>query len=162
MKTQKYLILLLVLLLSLISISAITAADNSTDNSISTANTNELILEENINEDFSSSNENSNIALNENNNKDNLDSEIDNPTLTDSTPLNFNKLNEAINGNTNDTIYLTNNYTYNSGTDSAYIDGIHIGRNLTIYGNGITIDGNHMARIFKARLAILQSTILIL
>ena len=38
--------------------------------------------------------------------------------------------------------------TYNSGTDSAYIKGIQIGRNLTIYGNGITLDGNHLARIF--------------
>ena len=64
--------------------------------------------------------------------------------------LNFTSLNETINGNNNSTIYLMNDYLFNEESDQDFITGIYINRNLTIYGNNITIDGNHMARIFNA------------
>ncbi len=146
MVNKKYLVLILIL--SLISISAISAADDSTETSINKIKDDKIVLDNNNNEEISRSIENNELNLDKHNNGNNLDSKVNNPTITDSNTLNFSQLNEAINGNTNDTIYLTNNYTYNSGTDSAYIKGIQIGRNLTIYGNGITLDGNHLARIF--------------
>ena len=141
MKTRKSLFLLLILLLSLISISAISAADNSAENSI---NANELISDENIHNDVLSSDENENAALNENDN-----GEVDNLKAIDAPPLNFSQLNEAINGNTRDTIYLTDNYLYDNQTDYDYVEGIQINRSLTIHGNGVMIDGDHMTRLFK-------------
>ena len=57
-------------------------------------------------------------------------------------------LNQTINGNTNDTITLNNNYTYNSASDSAFTEGIIINRPVTINGNGHKIDGKNLARIF--------------
>ncbi|WP_405322275.1 peptidoglycan-binding protein [Methanobrevibacter thaueri] len=68
-------------------------------------------------------------------------------TITDGTT--FWDLNKTINGNTNDTITLNNNYTYNSASDSAFTEGIVINRPVTINGNGYTINANGKARIFQ-------------
>lgn len=47
------------------------------------------------------------------------------------------------------TLELVINYTYNSGTDSAYVDGISINKQITIKGMGnIVIDAQQKARIF--------------
>ena len=70
-------------------------------------------------------------------------------TTADNVELSFKDLNTTINGNTNSTIYLSNNYKYNSASDTDFTDGIVIERDLTIFGNGVTIDGNKMARIFN-------------
>ena len=43
---------------------------------------------------------------------------------------------------------LTQNYTYNPETDSAFLNGISITSSITIDGDGYTIDGNGQARIF--------------
>ena len=40
-------------------------------------------------------------------------------------------------------------YIFNNDSDSSLSDGITISKNLTIYGNGATIDGNSTARIFN-------------
>ncbi|WP_116592083.1 right-handed parallel beta-helix repeat-containing protein [Methanobrevibacter thaueri] len=56
-------------------------------------------------------------------------------------------LNQTINGNTNDTITLDKNYAYNPASDSAFIEGIAITRQVTINGNGHTIDAKGQARI---------------
>ncbi|WP_295723001.1 pectate lyase-like adhesive domain-containing protein [uncultured Methanobrevibacter sp.] len=69
-------------------------------------------------------------------------------TTADNAELTFTDLNTAIKGSTNSTIYLSNNYKYNNDTDFMVQGGISINRNLVIYGNGVTIDGNKMARIF--------------
>ena len=60
----------------------------------------------------------------------------------------FTELNEKINGNDNSVIYLDSNYTFKPGTDDKYKNGIYIDRDVTIYGNGYTLDGNNVARIF--------------
>ena len=47
------------------------------------------------------------------------------------------------------TLELVRNYTYNSGTDSVYVDGISINKPITIKGMGnIVIDAQQKARIF--------------
>ncbi|WP_405264668.1 peptidoglycan-binding protein [Methanobrevibacter sp.] len=60
-------------------------------------------------------------------------------------------LNNAINGNANDTITLDKNYTYNSASDSAFTEGILINRQVTINGNGYTIDAQGKARVFNVQ-----------
>ncbi|MBE6512790.1 MAG: hypothetical protein E7Z75_06585 [Methanobrevibacter olleyae] len=59
----------------------------------------------------------------------------------------FTDLNELINGNTNDTITLDKNYTYNPEIDSEFKNGVKIYRTVTIIGNGYTINGAGQARI---------------
>ena len=59
----------------------------------------------------------------------------------------FTDLNELINGNSDDTITLDKNYTYNPDIDSDFKNGVEIYRKLTIIGNGYTIDGAGRARI---------------
>ncbi len=44
---------------------------------------------------------------------------------------------------------LNKNYVFNPDSDSAFVDGIIIKRAVTIEGNGITIDGNHLTRILQ-------------
>ena len=58
-------------------------------------------------------------------------------------------LNNAINGNANDTITLDRDYAYNPASDSAFTEGIVINRPVTINGNGYTINANGKARIFQ-------------
>ena len=59
----------------------------------------------------------------------------------------FTDLNELINGNSDDTITLDKNYTYNPDIDSDFKNGVKIYRTVTIIGNGYTIDGAGQARI---------------
>ena len=67
--------------------------------------------------------------------------------ITDGTT--FWDLNNAINGNNDKDVYLNGNYKYNPETDSDFKNGILIERNVTVHGNGHTLDGNHEARIFQ-------------
>ena len=60
----------------------------------------------------------------------------------------FTHLNQAINENNNSEIYLYSNYKYSPGDDS-FKEGIVINRDVTIYGNGHTINGSGQACIFK-------------
>ena len=48
-------------------------------------------------------------------------------------------------------IYLNKNYNYNFITDARFKEGIIINHNLTIYGNGFTLDGENFVRIFKVQ-----------
>ena len=68
-------------------------------------------------------------------------------TVTDGTT--FWDLNQTINGNTNDTITLDRNYAFNSTIDSDFTEGIFINREVTINGNGYTIDAKGKARVFR-------------
>ncbi|WP_458406325.1 Ig-like domain repeat protein, partial [Methanobrevibacter sp.] len=46
------------------------------------------------------------------------------------------------------TLSLTMDYVFDEAVDGAYVNGINIGHTITIDGNGHTIDGNNLARIF--------------
>ena len=65
--------------------------------------------------------------------------------------------------NSNDTLKLTMNYTYDSSCDENYIAGIAINKSLTIDGNGYTLSGNNLARIFyvNANSVVLKNIIFI-
>ena len=69
--------------------------------------------------------------------------------LETSSSKTFSDLNKAINGNSNSNIYLDSDYTFNSDSDTAFVSGIVIDRQVTIYGNGHTIDASKSARIFS-------------
>ncbi len=151
MKSKKIYLLALLLLVCILSISTISAAENTTKENVMSADNNQETNVETINQyDYvSNRDDNSKINLEENNyNDEESESERDKTTTNDD-PLNFNDLNTTINDNTNSTIYLSDNYKYNSTLDNNFKSGILISRNLTIYGNGVTIDGNNIARMFR-------------
>ena len=150
-KNSKYLFVF-IFFVCILSISAISATENTTDKEvIKTSNNKESNLET-INyqdDDVSNSNENVELKEKETVNEDRYGkSGTDKTTAENEDPLTFSDLNYAINGNTDSTIYLSHNYEYDSVIDSRFTNGITISRNLNIYGNGVTIDGNNMARIF--------------
>ena len=60
----------------------------------------------------------------------------------------FKDLSTLINSSTTGSITLDKNYTYNSDTDSAFVNGITINKTISIDGAGYTINGNNQARIF--------------
>ena len=126
---NKLFLLSLLFFVCILSISAISAAENTTNKDVISIDNN---LETSIHDDVSTSKGNCELNLEQNNNGE----------------LKFTDLNMTINGNSNSTIYLSNNYKYND-SDSDFKGGIYINRDLTIYGNGVTIDGDLVARIFK-------------
>ena len=152
MKNRKIYLLALMLLVCILSISAISATENTANKDVISADNNkETNLETNIQyDDVSNRKENVELNLeeNKNNNKEGQ-SQTDETTTETNAELSFTNLNTTINGNTNSTIYLSNNYKYNNATDNNFKNGIRISRNLNVYGNGITINGNNMARIFN-------------
>ena len=146
-KNSKYLFVF-IFFVCILSISAISATENTSKEV--TTNSKEYSLET-VNphyDDVSHSNENVEFKEKENNNEQSK-SETDKTTAENEDPLSFSDLNTIINGDGNSTIYLSHNYRYNSATDSAFRSGIQISRDLTVYGNGVTLDGNNMARIFR-------------
>ena len=62
----------------------------------------------------------------------------------------FTDLNELINNNDDKNIYLNYDYAFDVTTDSSFKEGIVISRDMTIHGNGHTIDGAYSARILFA------------
>lgn len=133
MKNQTYLYLVLLFFVCMISFSAVNAADDGASNLISADDNNELILEDT-----------GGLALDSADDETTSKGETSTGSFTDLDKL----INDEFKDNT--TIYLSSNYTYNSdiSTESNFIHGITINRDLTIDGNGITIDGSHKARIF--------------
>lgn len=61
----------------------------------------------------------------------------------------FSQLNKLINCNNNSDIYLNNNYYFYVDEDSSLVNGIVINHEVTIHGNGHTLDGANLARIFQ-------------
>ena len=148
-KNSKYLFVF-IFFVCILSISAISATENNTSKEVINTDNKEYSLET-VNhhyDDVSHSNENVELKEKENNNEQSK-SETDKNTSENEDPLSFTDLNTTINGDGNSTIYLSHNYTYNNATDSAFTSGIRISRDLTVYGNGVTIDGNKLARIFQ-------------
>ena len=154
MNNKKIYLLALLLLVCILSISTISATENTTNKEICNTNNKENNLETNNHYDDVSNSNNNDVELKEKKDTYNDDKQdnsgTDETTTTENEdPLSFTDLNITINGNSNSTIYLSNNYTYNDDSDSGFTAGILINRDLTIYGNGVTIDGNKMARIFN-------------
>ena len=136
MKLQKYMHIILILLICMISISAVSAAEDTANDIISTDTNDNIILDETIEED---------VSINDDND--------DKATLKEgetSTEGYFIDLYNDINGNSNSEITLDCNYTYyNIAADKEFKDGIPINRDLTIDGQGHTINGSDQARIFN-------------
>ena len=154
MNNKKIYLLALLLLVCILSISTINATENTTNKEICNTNNKENNLETNNHYDDVSNSNNNDVELKEKKDTYNDDKQdnsgTDETTTTENEdPLSFTDLNITINGNSNSTIYLSNNYTYDDDSDSGFTAGILINRDLTIYGNGVTIDGNKMARIFN-------------
>ena len=149
MKNKKKILLVLLFLVCILSISTISAVENTTNKEVSSADNNkENNLETNIQyNDVSNSKENVELKEEENNNDEVSESKTD-KTTANNAELTFTDLNTTINGNNNSTIYLSNNYKYNNATDFGLTEGIVIKKDLTIYGNGVTIDGNNLTRLF--------------
>ena len=151
MQNKKIYLLALLLLVCILSMQTISATEDTGNNEVISANNDkELNLEKNQYDDVSISDDNSEINLEENNyNYKVSESGTDKIKASNEDPLSFNDLNTAINNNTNSTIYLpTNNYYKYDASEEELVFGININRNLTIYGNEVTIDGSNMARIF--------------
>lgn len=134
---KKRLIFLAILLIALVSISVASAAE---DVSSSIANTNDDVSLEEI------SDEGADIE----DSNDNLLSTANEDEKLSDTPKSFKDLNDAINGQSN--VSLDSDYVF-SDEDYAFEHGIKITHDMTINGNGYTIDGNNMARIFTINLA---------
>ena len=126
---NKKILFLAILLISLLSISAVSAAEDASSDISSTID--DVTLEETVNEE---------LFLEDNDGETKLSEE----------PKSFTQLNDAINGNEDDYISLDSDYVY-TDSDSQYEHGINITRNVTINGNGCTIDGNNAARIFQVQ-----------
>ncbi|MDO5819277.1 MAG: peptidoglycan-binding protein [Methanobrevibacter sp.] len=162
MKNQRYFFLVLIFILCIISISAVSAATDSASDIVSANDDQMLILDESIDDDVSTSINDDELILEENNanaldsksniettNIDEKNSQCgDNEILTAPNAKNFTDLNRTINGNNNATIYLNDEFTYDSSYDSILIEGININRTVTIEGNHHTINGNNEARMF--------------
>ena len=147
MNNKRYLHIILIFLVCMISISAVSAAEDSL-NEISEADDNqEVFLEDSINDDVLTNNENDELILEENNAEDEA-------TLSEGTSTGtFTDLNNAINGNSDSTVTLNRNYTYNGvdNYDAAFKKGIVLNRPVTIDGQGHTLNGNNLSRIFYIR-----------
>lgn len=77
------------------------------------------------------------------------DESISNTEDSISDSKSFSDLNIFINNNSDWNIHLSHDYAYNSTSDSEFLNGIVISRSINIYGDGHTIDGNGLARIFN-------------
>ena len=124
---SKKIIFLAILLISLLSLSAVSAADDTASDISSTID--DVTLEKTVNEEIISE---------------------EGTGETTQEPKSFTNLNDTINGNSDDYISLDSDYIY-TDDDSDFQHGINITRDVTINGNGHTIDGNNAARIFQVQ-----------
>ena len=122
---NKKIIFLAILLISLLSLSAVSAADDTASDISSTID--DVTLEKTVNEEIISE---------------------EGTGETTQEPKSFTNLNDTINGNSDDYISLDSDYIY-TDDDYEFQHGINITRDVTINGNGHTIDGNNAARIFQ-------------
>ena len=122
---KKIILIFSALIICFIGLSAVSAADNATDNIKESYDSNDIDI----------------IGLKD---EDNLNSSYDD-VLSDSGT--YSNLNSKITGaTTGETVYLYNNYTLNSGYSTS---GITINKKITIDGNGYTIDARNNCRIFS-------------
>lgn len=158
-KKKRIILLILLSIILLSSVSLISASSLDEGHILADADDEAVLLENDDAYDISSSNGKNiidesagdgEIALNDSNDGNLQASASDDDVLAASGAKSFTDLNALINGNSNSVINLYSNYTYNSSTDSRFINGINITRTLTINGNGYTISGNsHNAKAFN-------------
>ena len=145
---SKRLMFFAILFISLLAISGVSASEITTSEFID--RTDDFTLESINGDDLNNNGDKQEINLEENNNEV-LDVVDENIILNEEKKTgSFTDLHDLINNEyaDNNTIYLSNNYTFNYRTDGNFINGININRELTIEGNGISINGTFKARIF--------------
>ena len=136
---QKKIMILAILLVGILMFSAVSAADNATCDVASADET----PDDNLDDDLE-------IALCENSDDClNLTSDTSADDILTSNPDTFTNLDAKINGNNDTVINLDCDYIFND-YDIALKYGIKITRDLTLNGNGHTIDADHKnAKIFN-------------
>ena len=133
---KKISLLLVILVLSLLAISVVSAANDTAADLVGNDDTSDDVCIESVNDMIVEDNPV-------------LSDENDGGSGNDVGTKNFSSLNNTINGNDDEDIYLDSDFTFNSDSDGQFSDGINITRKVTIHGNGNTIDANHNARIFN-------------
>jgi hypothetical protein len=118
---NKKFMMLTIVLVGLLAISAVSAEDNATDEIAAISD--DAVVE--VDGDLTSQGD-----------------------VSNTTTRTFTELNDAINANQDNDIYLDENYAY-ADSDFEFMDGIAIDRDVTIHGNGYTIDAKQGARIFN-------------
>ncbi|MDO5860807.1 S-layer family protein [Methanobrevibacter sp.] len=125
-------LVVILLFVCLFTISSVSAAENITDDTISINDINDNIISDtNENQDINKINEETILtedSLNENGTFADLANEI---------------------STAGSTLNLTKNYVYDTANDTVFKNGININKEITINGNGFTIDGSKTARIFN-------------
>ena len=141
---NKYICIILIFLLCLISISSASAAEDT----VNADDNQELILEENMKSDISTANNHDNTILEDSTELNDDENKKTYLKAGETTTGTFSELNEIINGNTDNYITLEGNYTYDDSSDASLKKGIKISRAVTIDGQGCTLNGNNLSRIF--------------
>ena len=118
---KKKIYLFLIIVIGLMAISAVSAADDNATDIISIDENEEIILEENSNENV-------------------LNIENDDNIVSTNTTGTFTELNEAINGNDKDTVELTQNYAYDSTSDSSLKNGNVLKSNNKLGSTALTAE----------------------
>ena len=78
-----------------------------------------------------------------------VESAASNNEILAAQPGTFSYLQELIDNDTTGEITLGSNYVYNADLDSDLVSGIIINKSLIIHGNGRTVNGNGVARVFN-------------
>ena len=123
---NKKLMMLTIIFTCLLAVSAVSAAENATEDIIADVASEDVVSVEDINQAIEQIEHEETIRV------------TDNGTFT----ALQNKIDNAVNGST---ITLENDYAYDEGFDT---NGIKISKPLTIDGNGYTIDASLQSRIF--------------
>ena len=126
------------ILISLLAVSAVSAAENATDDAVCIDDVDEDIVGSDVEGNNLKYFDEDTIDNNNSNSPDDYNDVLAEGTKT------FKDLYDDVYRSTGDTIYLNDDYVY---TGDKY-DGISIVRPLTIYGNGHTLDGAGSAAIF--------------
>ena len=143
MRKNRLIIIAMILFVSLLCVSAVSAADDAASDILADTS-DETVLEEGIDDAVLADSQDEGNVLSD-------DEGASEPIAEPVLQKNFTSLREDIT-NGGDTVYLEADYLFDNDTDDGSIRlfGISINRPVTIYGNGHTIDGNGISRIFNA------------
>ena len=151
--TFKHLLVVSVILTLFLGLSLVSATDVTDDNAVSTKNicTHSITSDNNDNIDVNDINNYAkNTFTSTSANGSNSDENINNGNTVGDFSGSISELNETINGGSSSSITLTDDYTYNDGTDSGFTKGILVSRDLTIDGQGHTIDLGGQIRFLQS------------
>ena len=134
----------LIFLVSMLCISTVNAADDDAASDILADTSDVTVLEEGIDDAVLADSQDEENVLSD-------DEGASEPMAEPVLQKNFTSLREDIT-NGGDTVYLEADYLFDNDTDDSSIRlmGISINGPVTVYGNGHTIDGNGISRIFNA------------